>query len=54
MIIVCDHDACTIETEATSIPLAPAAGFLPATALVPTQWNRDQQKAEGPSRSVWK
>lgn len=54
MIVVCDHDAWTIETETASIRLIPTASCLPGVAKIPAQRDRDQPKRQEPSRFVWK
>jgi hypothetical protein len=54
MIVVCDHDAWSIETETTSITLTPTASYLPGVAKIPAQRSGDQTKHEEPSHLVWK
>jgi hypothetical protein len=54
MIIVCDHDAWTTDTETASITLTSTASYLPVTAKIPAQQDGAQKKREGPSRLVWK
>jgi hypothetical protein len=54
MIVACDHDAWTIETETASTTLTLTANYLPGLAKIPAQRNGDQAKREEPSRLVWK
>jgi hypothetical protein len=54
MIIVCDHEMWTIETETDVIPLVAPQSVLLTTAKIPAQRDGDQLDRERISRSVWK
>jgi site-specific DNA recombinase len=53
MIIVCDHDAWTLQTETATIPLSPTTSWTVGTARIPAQQDGDQHKHETESRLVW-
>jgi hypothetical protein len=44
MIVVCDHDTWTIETETASVTLTPTASCLPGVAKIPVQRSRGSGK----------
>ncbi|WP_433125516.1 recombinase family protein [Micromonospora sp. CA-240977] len=54
MIIVCDHDAWTIETDTAVFPLTAPTSVLTRTAKIPAQRDGDRSKREEKSRFVGK
>ncbi|MET7880688.1 hypothetical protein [Micromonospora profundi] len=54
MIIVCDHDAWTIETDTAVLPLTAPTNALTRTANIPAQRDGDRSKREEKSRFVGK
>ncbi|NYH42060.1 hypothetical protein HNR22_001787 [Micromonospora jinlongensis] len=54
MIIVCDHDALTIETDTAVFPLTAPTSVLTRTAKIPAQRDGDRTKREEKARFVGK
>lgn len=54
MILVCDHDHWTIETDTAVFPLTAPTSILSRTAKIPAQRDGDRSKREEKSRFVGK
>lgn len=54
MIIVCDHDAWTIETDRAVFPLTAPTSVLSRAAKIPVQRDGDRSEREEKSRFVGK
>ncbi|SBT43647.1 hypothetical protein [Micromonospora auratinigra] len=52
MIIVCDHDAWTVETDTAVFPLAAPTSVQSCTAKIPAQQDGDRAKRDEKSRFV--